>query len=214
MSLISGILGITSTFLLAQKCFPNSPSPQVSPSPNLPLAHTHKLPHSHTHKLPHSHTHTLPHSHTHTLPHSHTHTLTHSHTPSPNLPLWTAFFYAFSPVFMRYNHWATGRGLFIAIFPLFLLALINLSKIEVQKVEKRRALFVMGNLAGLISLGIFLTLSHKAGLIALLLILASLLPGILLSRLNWRWLAPALTIIALSVAIALSPNRYSTHFSL
>lgn len=34
--------------------------------------------------------------------------------------LWLAFLYVSSPVFMRYNHWATGRGLLLAFLPLLL----------------------------------------------------------------------------------------------
>ncbi len=166
MSLISGILGITSAFLLSKKCFStslpsNRPSALPPSRPSAPVA------------------------------------------PS----LIAAFFYGFSPVFIRYNHWATGRGLFIAIFPLFLLAFINLSKTEIQKTKTRNSLFIIGNLAALISLGLFLTLSHKAGLIAILMIIISILPGMFLPRRNWHWLVPILTIMAVTATIALSPNK-------
>ncbi|MCK5528149.1 MAG: hypothetical protein KAI74_00585 [Kiritimatiellae bacterium] len=158
MSLLSGILGISSAYLLAQKCF-----------------HTH----------------------------SHTHTPHLTNTPA----LWTAFFYGFAPVFMRYNHWATGRGLFIAIFPLFLLTIINLSKTEISRLKKGRITFIILNALSFIVLALFLTLSHKAGLIALLMILVSLPITILLPRRNLKWLVPTITIAALAIAIAIAPNK-------
>jgi hypothetical protein len=108
---------------------------------------------------------------------------------------------------MRYNHWATGRGLFIAIFPFFLLTLINLSKTEIQKQQNNRLIFTIINLLGLLVLGILLPLSHKAGLISLLVILASILPAMLMPRNKYKWIVPTLSIIAVIAAIALSPNR-------
>ncbi len=38
---------------------------------------------------------------------------------------YAAFLYVFSPIFLRYNHWATGRGLFLALFPLYLAGLAD-----------------------------------------------------------------------------------------
>lgn len=177
MSLISGILGITSVFLLAQKIF----STQIyQEKPNaMSFGKTLATP-------------------------SRPHTPTLPHYP---LPLYAAFFYGFSPVFIRYNHWATGRGLFLAVFPLFLLTLLNLSIIEIKKLQTNRTLFIIENLTGLILLGVFLPLSHKAGLIALLLILVSLPSRLLLPHRNWRWLIPALTLIAIIPTIILSPNE-------
>ena len=80
--------------------------------------------------------------------------------------VWLALFYVFSPVFMRYNHWATGRGLFVALFPLFLLALMELPK--------------PGAWAGALAMAPLLALSHKTGIVAVVLIAVScgLLPFI------------------------------------
>ena len=42
--------------------------------------------------------------------------------PQPRRAAWTALLYVASPVFMRYAHWATGRGLLVALMPLLVLA--------------------------------------------------------------------------------------------
>jgi len=44
---------------------------------------------------------------------------------SPRIAFAAGLLYGFSPVFMRYAHWATGRGLFLAVFPLFIALLIE-----------------------------------------------------------------------------------------
>jgi len=43
----------------------------------------------------------------------------------PRLALAAGLLYGFAPVFMRYAHWATGRGLFLAVFPVFVALLIE-----------------------------------------------------------------------------------------
>ena len=68
---------------------------------------------------------------------------------------WAVLLYAFSPVFARYNHWATGRGLFLALLPLFVLALL-----EPRPLRR----FGRGVLCG-----IGLLLCHKAALVAVVL---------------------------------------------
>ena len=45
-------------------------------------------------------------------------------------PFIFAFLYVLSPVFIRYSHWATGRGLFLAVYPLFLLLLLDLPRLR------------------------------------------------------------------------------------
>ncbi len=83
-------------------------------------------------------------------------------SPTPDrqrYALWFAFLYVFSPVFMRYTYWATGRGLFLAVFPLFLLALL-------------RTPTPMAT-AGLLLTGMLLPLTHKTGCVAVLLVAAT-----------------------------------------
>jgi len=83
-----------------------------------------------------------------------------SFTGNSRVALWTAFFYGFSPVFVRYNHWATGRGLFLALFPLFILSIIRLPGLKAW--------------GGLLLTGLLMTLSHKAGCVAVPALLLSL----------------------------------------
>ena len=78
------------------------------------------------------------------------------------------FFYVFSPVFMRYNHWATGRGVFVALLPLFLIACIRLPHLK--------AMLALPILAAM------LCLTHKAGIVAVPLILVALPFGWMLPR--------------------------------
>lgn len=81
---------------------------------------------------------------------------------SPNrerFALWFALLYGFSPVFMRYTYWATGRGLFLAVLPLFLVALLRLPAPAAW--------------GGLLTTGLVLPMAHKTGAIALVLFAAT-----------------------------------------
>ena len=60
-------------------------------------------------------------------------------------------------IFMRYVHWGTGRGVYLAILPLFVWGLLQLH---------RRAGWLMAIVAGL-----SLILAHKAGIPTLLVLL-------------------------------------------
>jgi hypothetical protein len=110
----------------------------------------------------------------------------------PGQDAWFAGLYAFSPVFVRYNHWATGRGLFLAILPLFLWSLLEL--------PRRRALVPATAAAAL------LLLSHKAGLVAVGLITASLAFAALLPRTDRRWLLATLLVPFVVLALLISPS--------
>lgn len=81
---------------------------------------------------------------------------------------WFTFLYVFSPVFVRYNHWATGRGLCLALLPLFVLCLI--------RVPDR------GAVAGAIACGVLLALCHKAGLVAAVLLPLAAASAVLVPR--------------------------------
>ena len=103
-----------------------------------------------------------------------------------------AFLYAFSPVFVRYNHWATGRGLFVALLPLFLLGLLDLPKL--------RAWLLTAGMAML------LLLSHKAALVAVGLIPLSLALAPFLPRSDRRWVPAILVIPSVIAAVLISPT--------
>jgi hypothetical protein len=105
---------------------------------------------------------------------------------------WFAALYLLSPVFMRYNYWATGRGLLMDLLPLFILALLGLPRVAAA--------------VGTVVMAILLALAHKAGLVAAVVIpvlfgLAPLLRAIL-SR--WpRTLVPSLIVLALAAGAVL-----------
>jgi len=113
---------------------------------------------------------------------------------NPRHAPWFAFFYAFSPVFMRYNHWATGRGLFLSLFPLFLIALLNLP----------RAHAVAGAIAG----AILLALSHKTGLVAVVAVSSSLLFIPILPRTDRRIAVAIFAVPSLIASFMLAPDIF------
>lgn len=69
---------------------------------------------------------------------------------------WLALVYGFSPLLMRYGYWATGRGFVLALLPLFVRALLGLPR--------------PGAGLAALGLGLALALSHKAGLVAAVLV--------------------------------------------
>ena len=101
-------------------------------------------------------------------------------------------FFTFSPVFMRYNHWATGRGFFLAVVPLFILALVKLP--------------IPG--AWLMAAGsaLLLCLCHKAGLIAVVVIPACILPTFIPMGKRHAFSSALLGLAVLAVSVALSPS--------
>ncbi len=90
----------------------------------------------------------------------------------PRIAFATGLLYGFSPVFMRYAHWATGRGLFLAVFPVFVALLIEPGGIG-KLTGIRRALAVL-------LVGTLLVLTHKVALVAVpLVLLAAVAAGCL-----------------------------------
>lgn len=129
--------------------------------------------------------------------------------PDKPTAAWMAFFYVFSLVFLRYNFWAIGRGLFLDILPLFVFGLLN--------IHRFRAIL------GTAWCALLLCLSHKTGLIAVLLLPAAFLAGVLLlppcrstatqTRLPpiWRMLLSCLLFFAALVAGYISAGSSLTH---
>lgn len=66
--------------------------------------------------------------------------------------LWFAALYTFAPVAIRYHHWATGRGFFLAVLPLFVLGVLGRTW--------RHALLAAGA-------SILMLLSHKTAVVAI-----------------------------------------------
>jgi len=112
----------------------------------------------------------------------------------PKAAGWLSFFYAFSPVFMRYNHWATGRGLFLALLPLFVLSLLNIPRV--------RAILTAGVIAAL------LALSHKTGLTAVAAISGSMTVVLILPRRDSRFLVAVLILVCVVAGCLLAPTIF------
>jgi hypothetical protein len=110
---------------------------------------------------------------------------------TPGHACWYAFLYAFSPVFMRYNHWATGRGLFLALLPLFLLSLVDM--------PRAGAWLTFALTAPL------LPLCHKTGLLALALVLGGALLSPCLPRKDIKLVMLVVFVPFLALGIMAAP---------
>ncbi len=93
---------------------------------------------------------------------------------------WFALLYVFSPVFMRYNYWATGRGLLMGLLPLFLLSLLSIPRLSA--------------IAGWLVMIPLLGMAHKAGSVAVILIPLAFALSPLLAWLRLR-AAPLILVI-------------------
>jgi hypothetical protein len=96
-----------------------------------------------------------------------------------------------APVFMRYVHWGTGRGVYLALLPLFVWGLLNLHRLSG---------WVMTPIAGLA-----LILAHKAGIPTLLVLLPSMAAGLFLPT-RRAWSVPILLALSLAVGVLLAPR--------
>lgn len=102
---------------------------------------------------------------------------------------WFAILYVFSPVFMRYNYWATGRGLLMGLLPLFLLSLLSL--------PRWRAV------AGCLVMLPLLAMAHKAGSVAAIIIPILFALSPLLALLRTRWVPVILVLGAFAAGFLL-----------
>jgi len=118
--------------------------------------------------------------------------LTRHFARTPRESAYMSFFYVFSPVFLRYSYWATGRGLFLALLPLFIEAAFLL--------PRPRAILPATALA------ILLVLSHKVGSITVVLMLLLLPLAVLVPRRCSRLLLAIAGLPLLAVAVLLSPR--------
>ena len=99
--------------------------------------------------------------------------------PSSRLAAWFAFLYCFSPVFMRYSYWATGRGVLLALLPVFLLAWLKFY--GAFRHASRHPGAALRALAAVLILSVLLALAHKAGTIGVMLVPALLIPSLALA---------------------------------
>lgn len=110
----------------------------------------------------------------------------------PDSALRVAVLYTFAPLFMRYNHWPTGRGLFLALFPAFIAAGLGCHKLRYLPVVAILALLV--------------TLSHKTGLVGVPLALAALACTPLVPASHHRWVRFFVAVPFVLAATAFAPT--------
>jgi len=121
---------------------------------------------------------------------------------------WLAILYMFSPVFMRYNYWATGRGLLLALLPVYLLILLKLGssltrqRWNIEEEFGQKSQSTQRKLIWLIPAWLFMTVllmtSHKAGVVGacLIPILFAVSPALALLRGRWGLLIAGLLAVA------------------
>jgi hypothetical protein len=121
---------------------------------------------------------------------------------------WFAMLYLFSPVFMRYNYWATGRGLLLALLPVYLLIMLKLGKKCWQgrhhPPEKGLTLWLIP--AWLLMTGLIM-MAHKAGVVGALLIPLLLLVSPALALLRGRWGLWLAGLVALAAGLLLANGQ-------
>ncbi len=108
---------------------------------------------------------------------------------APRSAIIFSLLYAYAPVFVRYTHWATGRGLFLAIFPAFIALLLSRPRHKAWPIA--------------ILVGILLLLSHKVALVAIPLLILAMSLSLILPRKSSRVSIGILTVPALLAAAAI-----------
>lgn len=118
--------------------------------------------------------------------------------PTRRPALLFCLFYLVAPVFIRYTHWATGRGLFMALFPAFLWLCLVPARVH------RRGIALAG-------MALLLLLSHKVSLVALPLVLLLRLgfPSLKSPRQRWVLLLLAGVILVLGWFFSGAESRLS-----
>lgn len=121
------------------------------------------------------------------------------------------WFYVMSPVFIRYTHWATGRGLFLALFPLFIAHLC-----EGHTPSQHKKLKTIQRFSTITILAVLLLLSHKVAWVAIPatlggIALSSLVCGRLVNeRKHWRW--SIITFLVLLAGAMVTPTLFPGPF--
>jgi hypothetical protein len=150
---------------------------------------------------------------------------------------WFGILYVFSPVFMRYNYWATGRGLMLALLPVYLLILLKLGEFFAHnwRAALCRVLLLLGHdkawpssglqqvdldrhrwvsflllLPAWLTLSLLLAMAHKAGLVGVILIPVLFIVSPILVLLRGRWGLIAATLLALSAGLLLVEGNLLT----
>ncbi len=104
----------------------------------------------------------------------------------PGIHHWAALLYVASPVFVRFTHWATGRGLFLALLPVCLYALAPQYTQPRASQQQANRIWTLFAHSGLFLLAAMLLLtSHKVALVAIPLLLATRLCAVPLPKAPW-----------------------------
>ena len=111
--------------------------------------------------------------------------------------------YGFSPVFVRYAHWATGRGLFLALFPALVALLLIPSSPPAEHPAGSDRWRRYGTAA---VLSLLLLMTHKVALVALPLLLLSALVAPLLPRRMPLALCIGITLPFCALAVAMGAH--------
>ncbi|MEI6564970.1 MAG: hypothetical protein WCO42_11765 [bacterium] len=116
---------------------------------------------------------------------------------------WFGILYIFSPVFMRYNYWATGRGLTVALLPVYLLVLLKIGEaFPPRNISRWKTLLLL--IPAWFCLSLLLSIAHKAGLIGagLIPILFVISPVLALVRGRWGLLLAGLASLMIGLILA------------
>lgn len=126
--------------------------------------------------------------------------------PTGSSANWLAALYLLSPVFMRYNYWATGRGLMIALLPVYLLVLLKLGHaLTASRLSSRYSLIPL--IPAWLALSALLMLSHKAGVVGAILIPVLLMLSPALRLLYGRWGLWSAGVIVLGLGLLLTGGQ-------
>lgn len=120
----------------------------------------------------------------------------------PRLAAAAGLLYCFAPVFVRYAHWSTGRGLFLAIFPALIAALLPDPDTPATPGFSRTAASLRRT-AIIITLSLLLLMTHKVALVAVPLTLAAALFAALVTARIPAGLRIALSLPFLAAAAAM-----------
>lgn len=134
---------------------------------------------------------------------------------------WLAILYLLSPVFMRYNYWATGRGLLLALLPVYLLILLKIGaaasrwmtasrpashRVRDGAVHLNKAVDLWLIPAWLLMTGLIM-MAHKAGVVGALLIPLLLMASPALAILRGRWGLWLACLLAIALGLLLANGQ-------
>jgi len=124
---------------------------------------------------------------------------------------WLAFLYGFAPLLMRYGYWATGRGFLLALLPLFVCLLLEARTVPLLAAALLAVLLVLSHKVGLVAVVVFplamvvsplLTPVRSRRTLQLALLTGAAAVGLLLSGGPVAWAARAVSRFAWLIPLA------------